>query len=105
MNATRVPAREALVFGDRRLTWAQLDQEVERFAAALCVLGLGKGDRCALMAPNSDGFVIAYYAALRLGAIVVPVNTRLATPDIVHVLRDSGSSILVFDPDLAGKVD
>ena len=105
MNASRVPAREALVFADRRLTWAQLDREVDRVAAALCALGLEKGDRCALMAPNCDGFVIAYYAALRLGAIVVPVNTRLAAPEIAHVLRDSGTRVLVFDPGLAGKVE
>jgi acyl-CoA synthetase (AMP-forming)/AMP-acid ligase II len=103
-NARRVPEREALVFAERRLTWAQLDQQVERLAGALADLGLAKGDRCALMAGNSDRFVLTFYAALRLGAIVVTVNARLAPPEVAYILRDSGSRVLVFDPALASTV-
>jgi acyl-CoA synthetase (AMP-forming)/AMP-acid ligase II len=104
-NAGRVPTREALVFEDRRLTWAELDREVDRLAGALCERGLAKGDRCALMAGNSDRFVLTFYAALRVGAVVVPVNIRLAPPEVAYVLRDAGCQVLVFDPALRATVE
>jgi acyl-CoA synthetase (AMP-forming)/AMP-acid ligase II len=100
-NARRVPDRQALVGDSRRLTWAQLDEQVDRAAAALSALGLGRGDRCALMSANSDWFVIAYFAVLRLGAILVPVGPRLAPPEVQYVLDDSGASMLLFAPELA----
>lgn len=101
-NARRVPGREALVFGGRRLTYAQLDAEVNRAARALARRGLGKGMRLALMSPNTDMFVIVFYAALRLGAIVVPVNPRSAAPEVTYLLDDSGARVFAFDPDVAG---
>lgn len=59
-TARRVAAREALVFGDRRQTYAALDATVNRAANALARAGLGKGDRMALMSFNTDGFVVAF---------------------------------------------
>ncbi len=103
-TAARVPGREALVFGDKRYTYAQLDAEVDRVAAVLVEEGLRKGDRLALMAPNTDRFVIAFYAAQRAGAVVVPVNPASAGPEIDYLLRDSGASAFVFSPQVAGAV-
>lgn len=103
-SARRVPDAEALVFADRRYTYAELDAEVDQVAAALAGLGLAKGERFALMAPNSDRFVIAFYAALRLGAVFVPVNPASAPPELEYLLGDSGAAFLVFDPAVAVTV-
>lgn len=103
-TARRVPHREALVFGDRRYTYAELDAQVDRVAGVLADQGLGKGDRIALMAVNSDRFVIAFYACHRLGAILVPINPASAAPELTYLLRDSGASVLVFDPVVADVV-
>lgn len=95
-NANRVPDREALVSGVRRWTWRELDAEIARVAGRLHEFGLAKGDRFALLSSNSPEFVIASHAASRLGAIVVPINTRLAPPELAHIISDSGSSLLAF---------
>ncbi len=103
-SAARVPEREALVFGDRRLTYRELDGEVDRVAAELRARGVAKGERLALMGTNSDRFVIAYYAAHRLGAVLVPINPASAAPELDHLLRDSGAATLVFAPAVSRTV-
>jgi acyl-CoA synthetase (AMP-forming)/AMP-acid ligase II len=95
-NARRHPGRAALIFGDTERTYAQLDAEVNRWANALIRLGVGKGDRVALMSPNSDRFVIGLYAALKAGAIFVPVNPRSTARELRYLLDDSGASVLLF---------
>jgi acyl-CoA synthetase (AMP-forming)/AMP-acid ligase II len=57
------------------------------------------------MAPNSDAFVVAYYAALRLGAILVPINPALAPPELRYLLEDSGATVFVHDPAVSSTVD
>jgi fatty-acyl-CoA synthase len=104
-TARRVPDTVALVFGEQRSTYAELDARVDRTAAALARLGLVKGDRFALMAGNSDAFVVAFYAALRLGAIFVPVNPASAPPELRYLLEDSGATVFVYDPAVAATVD
>jgi fatty-acyl-CoA synthase len=101
-NARRTPEREALIYGDRRLSYGQLDAESNRAARALQRRGISKGDRVGLISFNSDQFVIAYYAALKLGAIVVPINPRSAPPELVYQLADSGAVALLFDPAVEG---
>jgi fatty-acyl-CoA synthase len=101
-NARRVGDREAVVVGDRRWTWRQLDQVIAAAAGALDRLGLGKGDRLAILCANSAEVVISAHAASRLGAIVVPVNTRLAPPEVGYILSDSGAAILAYG---AGEAD
>ncbi len=103
--AARVPDREALVCGERRMSWAQLAAEIDRVAARMLILGVTLGDRVAVLAPNGDRFVIAFFAALRCGAIAVPVNTRLAPPEVAVILDDAGPRLLAFDPMLAGTVE
>ncbi len=100
-NARRAPQREALVYADRRYSYADLDAQVNRASRAIAQLGVTHGDRVALMCPNSDRFVIAYYAVLKLGAIVVPINVRLAAPELAFQLADSGARLLLYDPELA----
>jgi acyl-CoA synthetase (AMP-forming)/AMP-acid ligase II len=104
-TARRSPDAEALRFGNEQYTYAELDAAVDRTATALSGLGLAKGDRFALMATNSDRFVIAFYAAQRLGAIFVPINPASAPPELRYLLADSGAKIFVFDPALADTVE
>jgi acyl-CoA synthetase (AMP-forming)/AMP-acid ligase II len=103
-TARCVPGDPALAFGDRAYTYAELDAAVDRTASALAGLGLRRGDRFALMASNSDRFVVTFYAALRCGAIVVPVNPASAPPEIAYLLEDSGAAVFAFDPAAAAAV-
>lgn len=89
------------ILGDRvavggKLTYAQLDELVKRFAAALHRLGVRKGDRVALMLPNSPHFVITFFAAMRLGAIIVNTNPTYTARELKHQLEDSGAETIVL---------
>ena len=99
-TAARCPDREALVFGATRRSYRELHQEVERTAAALAARGISPGDRVLLMSPNSDAFVIAAYAALRAGAILVPGNPRNAPPELAHLVTDSGATAVLYAPEV-----
>ncbi len=103
-NAHRVPERTALIYGDRRLSYRELDEQVNKTARAIFQLDVEKGDRIALMAYNTDLFVIAYYALLKLGAIVVPINVRLAPPELAYQLQDSGARMILYDDELTAVV-
>jgi acyl-CoA synthetase (AMP-forming)/AMP-acid ligase II len=94
--AGRCPDRLAVVFGERTYSYAEFDQAVNQAAHALRAAGLSKGDRMLLISGNSDRFMLALFAALRLGALVVPVNPASAAPELQHILGDSGASLLVF---------
>jgi long-chain acyl-CoA synthetase len=78
------------------LTYRQLAQEVDRFAAALSSLGVKKGDRVALMLPNLPQFVIAFYGILKLGAIVVNTNPQYTPREIEHQFADAGAETVVM---------
>jgi long-chain acyl-CoA synthetase len=78
------------------LTYAHLGAMVERFAAALSKLGVKKGDRVAIMLPNSPHFIIAFFAAVRLGAIVVNTNPTYTARELKHQLADSGAETIVL---------
>ena len=79
-----------------RLTYRQLAAESDRFAAALCALGVRKGDRVALMLPNLPQFVIAFYGMLKLGAIVVNTNPQYTPREIEHQFADAGAETVVM---------
>ncbi|HEY4021853.1 MAG TPA: long-chain-fatty-acid--CoA ligase [Pseudonocardiaceae bacterium] len=100
--ARRYADQVALQLDDIRLTYAQLDQRVTRLARALATRGIGKGDRVAVLMRNRLETVEAYYAGLRLGAIVVPINFRLVATEVRYLLSDSGSAALIVDAADAG---
>lgn len=91
------PGNVAFVDPYRRCTFAELDDRVTRLANALSARGIGMGDRVAVVGLNSLDLVEVWFAALRLGAIAVPVNFRLVSDEIAYVLADSGSSVVVAD--------
>jgi long-chain acyl-CoA synthetase len=89
------PEDVAVVCGSSAMTWASLDVAVNRFANGLRARGVVRGDRVALACPNLPQFVVAYYAVLKLGAIVVPINILLKSGEIAYHLRDSGARALI----------
>lgn len=94
-SARRYPDQTALVFYGHKTSYRELDEATDRFALRLLAGGLKPGDRLALLLPNSPQFVIAYYGALRAGAIVVPCNPLYVERELEQQLRDSGAKILV----------
>jgi fatty-acyl-CoA synthase len=104
-RARMTPHRAALVHGDRSLTYAQVHDRATRLAHALRARGVRPGDRVAYLGPNHPTFLETLFAAAAVGAVFVPLNTRLAAPEVAYMLDDSGSSVLVWAPELADVVD
>jgi len=110
--ATKHPEHTATIFGamvgsrlmDARLTYRQLNQAVDHFAAGLQQMGVGKGDRVAIMLPNCPQFIIAAYATWRIGGIVVCCNPLYVAREIQHLIEDSGVETFVVMSSLYGRV-
>src|SRR5438270_703354 len=94
-TAARHPRLPAIRFSHFQLTYGELWAQVERCASALCRLGVTKGDRVALMLPNCPQYVVAYFGALRAGAIVVQVNPLYTPRELQHILTTSGATTVV----------
>ncbi|MGW6940530.1 fatty acyl-CoA synthetase [Streptomyces xanthophaeus] len=104
-SARRTPDRTAVRYRDRSWSYARLDAAVSTAAAQLRTdHGLAPGDRVATFAHNSDAYLIAFLACARAGLVHVPVNQNLTGEDLRHVLRHSGSSLVLTDPELADRV-
>jgi fatty-acyl-CoA synthase len=96
VSAARFPNRNAIVFYDKLLTYAEFKQQAEQLAGFLqkkC--GVKRGDRVALDMQNSPQFVIAYYAILRADAMVVPINPMNLTGELEHYADDSGAKVFI----------
>ncbi len=100
----RFPDKTALIFFDKKITYAQFDELVNQFASALQKDGFKKGDRISLYLPNCPQFTIAYYGALRAGAVVVPTNPLYVPREIEHQIKDSGATYMVVLSLLYGRV-
>ena len=81
----------------RRRTWAEFADRVARFAGALRALGVQPETRVAILALNSDRYLEYYYAVPWAGGLVVPLNVRLAAPELIEILNDAGADILIVD--------
>jgi acyl-CoA synthetase (AMP-forming)/AMP-acid ligase II len=98
-HAESLPAKPAVIFGDRALDFATLNRRANRAANVFKGLGCEAGDRVAVMSFNSiAGFEIAH-GVRRSGTVVVPVNYRLRGPEIAYLLNDSGAKVVVAGPD------
>jgi acyl-CoA synthetase (AMP-forming)/AMP-acid ligase II len=102
IGAERYPDRDAIVFADRgvRLSYLALDRQSNAFAQLLRARGLRAGDRVAYLGRNNDLFFPVLFGAIRAGAVLVPINWRLAAPEVAYQLRDSEARLLLCDPDL-----
>jgi fatty-acyl-CoA synthase len=102
--ARRWGAREALYFNGRRWSFAELSASVDRLARGLIALGVRPGEKVALWMVNRPEFIEAMFAVIKIGAVLVPINTRLRTEDTAYILGQSDASVLLV-ADRSGPVD
>jgi long-chain acyl-CoA synthetase len=105
LAAGRVPGASALVFFGKKITYGQLLDQVRRLARAFQNLGLGSGERLAVLLPNCPQLAAAYHAILSLGGAAVLLNPLLSPAEIAYQLNDSGSRVLVVLDHFLPKVE
>ncbi|MFF3405455.1 acyl-CoA synthetase [Streptomyces sp. NPDC002742] len=103
-SARRTPARRAVDYRERSWTYAELDEAVSRAATVLLDEGLSPGDRVGAYGHNSDAYLIGFLACARAGLVHVPVNQNLTGDDLAYIVGQSGCSLVLTDPDLAGRL-
>ena len=103
-HAAQSPARPAILFEGRTITYADLDASASRLAQALRAHGVAAGDRVALFLPNVPEFAVAYYAAQKLGAISVTINAIFRSAEVEYLVNDSGAKVLFTVAELAEHV-
>ena len=103
-NALQDPQGVAIRFEGRSITYAALNKDASRLAAALSAAGLSAGDRVALYLPNVPEFATVYYAAQKLGAVPVTINAILKTEEVRYLLDDSGAAAVFTVAELTGFV-
>ena len=104
-RARMSPDRAALIADGRIETYQEVRDRVYRLAHALRDLGVRRGDRVAYLGPNSPAFAETMFAAGSLGAVILPLNTRLAAPELGYIAGDAGADLLVWAPELAETVN
>jgi fatty-acyl-CoA synthase len=105
VSATRFPERPALAFYGGVTNYREFREQAEHIAGFLqqdC--GVKRGDRVALFLHNSPQYVIGYYAILRADAVIVPINCMNTTPELEHLLRDSGATVVIAAQELMPRV-
>jgi fatty-acyl-CoA synthase len=108
LEPTAFLRRSARVFGDRvavidddaTFTYAEFSELVDRMAGALRELGVGAGDRVAVLAPNTHVMLALHYAVPLAGAVIVALNTRLSPPELAVITAHAGAALLIYDREL-----
>ncbi len=94
-TARRFPERTAVVGMGRRMRFAELDRESDEIALGLRALGVGRGDQVALWMTNCPDWLVCWMACARLGAVLVPINTRYKAEEVEYILRQSDARVLI----------
>jgi len=102
--AARWGSREALRFQERRWSFAELSASIDDAARGLMVLGVEPGEKVSLWMVNRPEFIQTTYAVIKIGAVLIPVNTRFRTEDVAYVLGQSDSTTLVIS-ERSGPID
>jgi fatty-acyl-CoA synthase len=104
-NAAFAPDKTAIAFEGKRLSYAEFAARIERTATALKgELGVGRGDRVAILSLNRPDYLVLLYACARLGAILVPLNWRLAVAEQLFILSDAGAKVLMLEEAFSGML-
>jgi acyl-CoA synthetase (AMP-forming)/AMP-acid ligase II len=101
--AASFPDREAVVDGDRRMTYGELRAAARRWSRALVAAGVEPGERVAIWAPNSVDWIVASFGVYAAGAVLVPLNTRYRGEEAGHILRTSAATTLLTVTDFLGS--
>ncbi len=99
------PEKVAVVHGERRYTYRELEERVNRLASRLRDAGLQKEDRVAFLAPNIPPLLEAHYAVPAAGCVLVPINTRLNSEEVGYILEHSEAKVLFVDRELENLVE
>jgi acyl-CoA synthetase (AMP-forming)/AMP-acid ligase II len=99
------PDRLALIFKDRRWSYAEFQRETDRVANGFLRIGVKKGDRIAFVLPNCAEFLFAVFAVTKIGAVFVPLNFQYTAEEAEYVLRHSEASIVLTTPELLALID
>ncbi len=99
------PNKTAIVHGDKRYTYREFGERVNRLASALQRRGFKKGDRCAVLLPNIPPMLDAHFGVLLAGGLIVPINFRLAPAEVEYILNHSGATFLICDSEFAKLVE
>ena len=103
-SALKWPDKTALAFEGRRWSYRDWNRLVNKAAHAFAARGIGRGDRVAFLTWNLPEQVTGFYALLKIGAVPVPINYRLAANEVKYIVNDSGARILVFEEALRDRV-
>ncbi|WP_054032241.1 class I adenylate-forming enzyme family protein [Desulfatitalea tepidiphila] len=95
-TAARLPDKTALIEGDQEMSFGHVLSQVTNLSTRLSEMGIDRGDRVALLLPNCIEFCVAYFAILRLGAIVVPLNNRLSPKEFVYIVNDAAPRAIIL---------
>src|SRR5512145_3433569 len=103
--AAEIPDAIAIKFGDRRMTWRELDERSTRAAAGLKAAGVESQQRVAFLAKNCLEYFEVAFGAAKLNAVVVAINWRLMPDEIAYTINDAGAQVLIVGPDFFDTVD
>jgi fatty-acyl-CoA synthase len=98
-------SKDAVVDGDQRFSYVEYGSRAYQLGHALAGLGISKGDRVAILSPNSHHFLEAFYGVPAIGAVLVPINYRLIATDFEYILNHSGSRVLLADSEMTDIID
>ena len=98
------PNNLAVICGDKQYAYAQVKERVDKLACSLSDIGIVKNDKIAMIHKNCHRFLEAYFAAAKIGAILVPINYRLAPNDFVFILNNSKAKTIIASPDLVSWI-
>ena len=105
LSVEKFPEKVAVIYKDKRTTYSELDSRANRISNGIIDMGLEKGDKVGVLLYNCDEFVEIYYGMAKAGIISVPVNFRLAGPEIEYILKNSESKALIMGEEFIDKVD
>jgi acyl-CoA synthetase (AMP-forming)/AMP-acid ligase II len=94
-NARKFPEKEAVVYGDTRLTYRQFNARINRLAHALMDIGIKKGEHVAILSFNSNQYLESYFALAKMGAVAVPLNFRLHPEELKYIINNSDAVALI----------
>jgi len=98
------PKAIAIISNDAPCSYRELDQRINKLSHALMGLGVKKGDRVAVLLHNCKQYIEIFFSVSKIGAILVPLNWRLAVPEIEFIIRDSGSRVVIFEEEFETSV-
>ncbi len=104
LNAINHPNKVALVYEGRKITYSELNRRANRLANAVAGMGLRKGDKVSVLLHNCPEYLETIFGLAKLGIASVPVNYRLAPPEVEYLLNNSDSRLLITEPDCLGQV-